>query len=77
MIKIWGVFNEEPEYDPDELLKPDPSWGGGFSVGGWGYQVLREKNKKIKKNPIGFALPEPLHDETSISSNPTEDSNKL
>lgn len=67
--------NPEPEWNPDELLAPDPTWGG-FNMGQWGYQLLRDRATKVKKkNPIGFAVPAVSDDEPSISSNPIEDSN--
>ncbi len=36
---------------------------GGLGVGNWGYQVLRERPKKIVKHPIGFGLPEEVKDD--------------
>jgi len=55
--------------NPGEPGDPmDDGWAEVGHMGQWGYQLIYEKARKIKKNPIGFALPSP--DEQNTEANP-------
>ena len=38
----------------EDYLDFDPP---GYQMGQWGYQLLHDRARKVKKNPIGFAIP--------------------
>ena len=59
----------------EDYLDFDPP---GYQMGQWGYQVLNDRARKVKKNPIGFAVPlEPKKSEDKDSDKTVEESSNI